>query len=208
MKPTFVLITTLAILSTTAIAQTPRHIALKRAKLNTEVAEVTDATADLALQVASYLFSSKEFQDTLAKLNFQYPNHCDGCGKGPDRPERIPGTTILNDLFKRPEVALTLNLKTMGRRPRKNHCYGLGATCPNTDLITSYYLNIDCDMGEDFPFPYGYGVHLCHEYMHNIGYCHTDHDDDVAEDVGWIAYYYIKKWYQEHRKGLPGIAAQ
>ncbi|GAB3858115.1 hypothetical protein GCM10028822_32890 [Hymenobacter terrigena] len=52
-------------------------------------------------------------------------------------------------------------------------------------------------MGDDFPFEYAYAVHLCHEYAHNVGYCHTDNSQsrDAAESIGWIAYHYMKKWY-------------
>ena len=55
-------------------------------------------------------------------------------------------------------------------------------------------------MGDDLPFIHAYAVHLCHEFMHNIGYCHTDHSHtDIAEEVGEIAFYYIVKWHKEKR---------
>src|SRR5258708_38328995 len=93
-----------------------------------------------------------------------------------------------------------------GKEPHDGECFGLGATCPATDSVTSYFANIECDMSSDLPFPYAYGVHLCHEFMHDVGYCHTDHKDDVAEEVGWIAFYFINKWYHEHNAAFLAAA--
>lgn len=46
------------------------------------------------------------------------------------------------------------------------------------------------------PFLYAYAAHICHEFMHNVGFCHHSNDtDDVAVAVGEIAYFNIKKWY-------------
>lgn len=105
------------------------------------------------------------------------------------------GKQILDSLLRQPNAALLLTVKEYGRKPKGNKCYGLGATCPNSAHITSYYQNINCDMGGDFPFAYAYAVHLCHEYTHEVGYCHTYTEGDAAEAVGWIAYHYMKQWY-------------
>jgi len=68
----------------------------------------------------------------------------------------------------------------------------------------------------ELPFSYGLAVNLCHEYMHEIGYCHIfdgvqvdefggkpDPDwfhKDLAYTIGWIAYYIALDW---HQKGKP-----
>ena len=176
-----------------------RSIRLNRANFESKkVKVVTSENADHALRIASYLFNSKEFQDSLSKRDFNYHNICDGCdsNKEKDKP-RILGSEVLDKLFQKQEAKLTLILLKVGTLPIFGKCFGLGFTCPNTDKITSYYRNINCDMSKELPFDYAYGVHLCHEYMHNIGYCHTDHIDDVAEATGWIAFYFINKWYKE-----------
>jgi hypothetical protein len=176
-----------------------RHIELHRKKLHTEVPAVVIDTADKALRIATYLLNSNEFQDSLRKLTFKYSNHCKSCSKGVrNRRERIPASVVLDSLYRRPSIFLVMDLQKVGIEPRSDTCYGLGATCPATDSVTSYFDNIECDMGKDIPFSYAYGVHLCHELMHDVGFCHTDHVDDVAEEVGWIAYYFINKWYHEH----------
>ena len=176
----------------------PRKINLVRGYFESKkVKSVTSANADHALRIASYIFNSKEFQDSLSKRDFNYHNICDGCDSNKETGKpRITGKEILDKLFKKNNATLSLILLKVGKPPMFGKCFGLGYTCPNTDKITSYYKNIKCHMSE-FPFEYAYGVHICHEYMHNIGYCHTDHVDDVAEATGWIAFYFMNKWYQE-----------
>lgn len=194
----------LSFLTASLLAQPSRRkIELQRKAFLSDVTAMTTDSADKVLKIACYLLNSQEFQDSLSKLKFPYANHCIGCGTGKDRNETIPGKIILDSIFRKNKVNLTLRLMQVGKPPikifRKKWCWGLGNTCPNTDSITSFYDNIDCDMGEDLPFTYAYAVHVCHEYAHNVGYCHTDHDldNDVAEAIGWIAFYYIKKWYDD-----------
>lgn len=178
---------------------TSRTINLVRGSFESnKVKIVTPENADHALRIASYLLNSKEFQDSLSKRDFDYHNICVECdaNKEKDKP-RISGKEILNKLFLKQEAKLILILLKVSKPPLFGYCFGLGFTCPNTDTITSYYKNINCDMSKTLPFDYAYGVHICHEYMHNIGYCHTNHIDDVAEATGWIAFHFINKWYQE-----------
>ncbi|HEY0055270.1 MAG TPA: hypothetical protein VGB63_07935 [Pedobacter sp.] len=155
-----------------------------------------------SLALSSYLFNSIEFQDSLKKLSFKYSNYCLDCGTNvPERQERITGATILDSIFRSSEAEIDFRLKRMGKPPLYFICFGLGNTCPaskkQTPKVTSNYLNIKCDMGKELPFTHAYAVHICHEYVHYIGYCHTDHKDDVAEEVGLIAYHFIKKWHEE-----------
>lgn len=175
-----------------------RNIALTRGSFESKkVKEITDENANHALRIASFIFNSKEFQDSISKRDFNYHNICDGCDSNKETGKaRITGKEILDKLFQKNNATLSMILLKVGKPPMLGKCFGLGFTCPNTDKITSYYKNIKCDMSE-FPFDYAYGVHLCHEYMHNIGYCHTDHVDDIAEATGWIAFYFMNKWYQE-----------
>lgn len=149
---------------------------------------VSAATADKACLIASRIFNSAEFYNELVKLDFRYSNHCKKCGQNEnDRSERIAGKEVLDNIFKHPSVTINLFMN-------RGRCHGaLGSTCPGYDRITSNHQAIQCDMS-NLNFAYAYAVHLCHEYMHIIGYCHTDHRDDVAEKVGWIAYYIVTAW--------------
>ena len=181
-----------------------RKLELVRKRFISDVIAVTNDTADKSLRIASYLFNSKEFQDSILKLKFPFANHCADCDNNSDNTNAvIAGKEILDSVFRQKTIYLILRLLPVGKPPLsffgKKKCWGLGNTCPNTDSITSFYKNIDCDMGDDLPFSYAYAVHLCHEYLHDVGYCHTDNDivDDIAEAVGWIAFYYINKWYHE-----------
>ncbi|WP_313157615.1 hypothetical protein [Sphingobacterium multivorum] len=139
--------------------------------------------ADKAMVLASQILNSKEFQDEVNNLDFAYKNHCTSCGgKRESRKERIEGKTVLDSLYRNADVTLDLTIQA-GR------CGGaLGATCPNTRHISSNYKSISCDM-RNLPIELAYAVHICHEFAHTVGYCHTDHKDDVAEKIGWIAYY-------------------
>ena len=196
-KPTF---STIALLFTLNLfGQTNlKHINLRSSNFISAVKAVTSDTADRALTIASYLFNSKEFQGSIQKLNFPFSNNCVDCGTNSEENKpNITGQTILESIFRKAEVDLVICLKRVGKPPVLGVCFGLGNTCPNTDSITSFYRNIKCDMAKDLPFSYAYAVHLCHEFMHNIGYCHTDNDvdNDVADAVGWIAFHFVREWY-------------
>lgn len=143
--------------------------------------------ADKAMVLATQILNSKEFQDEVNSLDFAYENHCTSCGgKRESRKERIAGKTVVDSLYRKAEVSLDLTIQA-GR------CGGaLGATCPNTMHISSNYKSISCDM-RNLPIELAYAVHICHEFAHTVGYCHTDHKDDVAEKIGWIAYYIAVK---------------
>lgn len=149
---------------------------------------VSAAIADSALDIASRIFNSAAFRANMSTLDFSYENHCKDCGSNASpRTERIPGSVVLDSIYRKPVVSLKLAM-------RSGRCKGaLGSTCPDFDHITSNYKAIKCDMG-DLPFVYAYAVHICHEYLHIAGFCHTDHKDDVAEKTGWIAYYIVKEW--------------
>lgn len=143
--------------------------------------------ADKAMVLASQILNSKEFQDEVNNLDFAYKNHCTSCGsKRESKKERIAGKTVIDSLYRNAEVSLDLTI-------RAGRCRGaLGATCPNTKHISSNYKSISCDMPK-LPIEYAYAVHICHEFAHTVGYCHTDHKDDVAEKIGWIAYHIAVK---------------
>jgi hypothetical protein len=149
-----------------------------------------------ALKIAVRVLNAKEFQDTIKKLDFMYENHCNGCGDNEDgngKP-RIKGKEILDRLYREKNVDLKLVLKKCS--------YELGHTCPNEYLITSCFGGITRNM-PDLPFEYAYAVHICHEYMHQIGYCHTDHKDDIAEAIGEIAYWIVEQWEEKTMKPAP-----
>ena len=69
--------------------------------------------------------------------------------------------------------------------------------------IESHFITIDCD--DSISFAYKYAYHICHEYMHIIGFYHylpphrRIRNKDIAEQTGWTAYYIITRWL---RKGI------
>jgi hypothetical protein len=192
-------------------AQTPQ-LTLSLNK-NSSVTGQYQPNAQKAFMIASAVFNSAEFQDSVKNLNFPYRNYCRNC-----KPIRIylgsktiSGQTVLDSLFKRPAVTMSLELDS-------GTCDGsLGQTCPlgvnPKHLTTSYYNALACDMPE-LNFPYRLAVNLCHEYMHFVGFCHLDPIDkapdkdhpapiayrrDIAYRVGWIAYYILIRWQKEGR---------
>ena len=177
-------------------------------ELDTLISRVSGINTDSAkksLRIASFLFNSREFQDSILKLQFPGQNHCNGCDNDESQTGVITGKFILDSLFRKPNQLLKLYLKKVGKIPMFGKCWGLGNTCPNTDSITSFYRNINCLMGDDLPFVYSYAVHLCHEFSHNVGFCHTNNkvESDIAEAIGEIAFFFINKWY--HESVLPNL---
>ena len=86
-------------------------ISITRDTLHSDVPVVTNLVADSALKVASYLFNSKEFRDTISKLIFPSSNICNGCGSSPDDPnKKVTGQEVLTKLFNRKSVKLKLTL--------------------------------------------------------------------------------------------------
>ena len=49
---------------------------------------------------------------------------------------------------------------------------------------------------------YCYAYHLAHEYMHIVGFFHTDHVDDVAEKTGVIGWQIMLGWRSAGRDAM------
>jgi hypothetical protein len=163
-------------------------------------------SADSAFYISNTIFNSEEFQDSIRNLSFRHSSYCKTCKKNvPDNGQRISGTTVLDSLFKEDSVVMTMNLQKSGS--------GLGSTCPGQYYTNAYYENIKENMKE-LPFAYALAVNLCHEYMHQVGFCHLYGklnepnntpdmryiNDDVSYRVGWIAYYLVVNWVNEKKK--------
>jgi hypothetical protein len=146
-------------------------------------------SADSAMYIASVLLDSKEFQDVLLKSNFtckNYGRYCkDQCA---DCDGRFNGQVVMDSIHRQDKVAVDLFL---------NNCRGeFGRAARNIFKIQSCYKVVRNDAGW-LPFSYCYAYHIAHEYMHIIGFFHTDHKDDVAEKVGLIGYEILNRWYKE-----------
>ncbi|WP_428327921.1 hypothetical protein [Mucilaginibacter sp.] len=165
-----------------------------------------------AFQLMSTIFSSKEFQDSLANLEFPMSTLCTDCGTGMGAGKtKITGKDIMAMLFRRNADILDLVLKEKSS--------ALGETYMCSALTTAYYKNIEKDMCH-LPAATRLAVNLCHEYMHRLGFCHhyeldettlrlivqgdscrTEYFDpkaynrDLAYRVGWIAYDIVKRPY-------------
>jgi len=198
----------LSLISFVGSAQSPyQQVTLTRKdNIQTKVSAVTNDVADKALRIASLLLSSKAFQDSISRLIFPASNYCRGYSNDGNRKDSITGRVILDMLYKKQRVSLNLIMEPVGKKPiyrkppKENSCFGLGFTNPGSDIIHSYFENINCDMAAELPFAAAYGVHLSHEYLHDIGFCHNTNEveTDIAEAVGWIAYHFIKQWNGQH----------
>lgn len=167
-----------------------------------------------AFRLANLIFNSDEFQKEIATITLDYNSYCKW-NRHDGRSGRISGEEILSRLFRGQHVVLAINLQKSGS--------ALGETTDSSYLTTAWYDNIVADMDE-FPFSYGLAVNLCHEYMHQVGFCHLYctqiwplcpgnrklrepkggkepdpkfFDKDVTYRVGWSAYYLLKKWKEE-----------
>ena len=153
--------------------------------------KVSRQDADSALKLTSFILNSVAFQDSLLKLQFGVANYCESNRTTAVR--TITGKEVLDSIFQRSVVTIDLRLKRVGVPPIAGKCFGLGSTFSHTDAVSSNYANIKCDMG-NLPFVEAYAIHLCHEFAHNVGFCHTDYVDDVAEVIGNIAYHFMIRW--------------
>ena len=166
----------------------------------------------VSFDLMSAVFSSKQFQDSIAVLNmskFLCNNICDDskCNIA------IDNSDLLNKLFSNEHTTWSLIIKKKSGK--------LGSTIPFSDETTAYYKNINSDMC-NLPFHIGLAVNLCHEYIHHIGYCHPkdpkdyefrrprnsnkcndekydpkSYQDDIAYRIGWIAYDIVLEWYKK-----------
>lgn len=171
--------------------------------------------ADSAMKIAKAVFNSDTFQNKILQLNFKHNSYCrqrKSCKRNErDNGSRISGQEVLNDLFKEQNVQLSLYVESNGD--------ALGRTCPNEYAITMFYNNIMEDMKDDsIPPSYKLAVNLCHEYMHQVGYCHIYDGlrekeglpdsrymyQDVTYTVGWEAYYTLRDWYSKGKK-IPNL---
>ena len=170
-----------------------------------------EKVVDSAFIIANAVFNSVEFRALFDSVTFPYWNHCiiEYCAANRKYAgnETINGKTILDSLFAQSDVAMTIFFK-------KKSPSSLGATCPKTYETTAYCENIRADM-PNLPLSYAIAANLCHEYMHQVGFCHLknsfkqpddEHPDpegfktDIAYFVGWESYYILTKWYKEGRK--------
>jgi len=143
-------------------------------------------TADSALHIASVLLSSADFKDTISKLDFTCQNYSDycreNCGKCSDR---FSGTVVLDSVFRQKDVKLNLFL-----RKCRNE---FGHASRNINEIYSCQPVAFFDE-KDLSPAYCYAYYIAHEYMHIVGFFHTDHKDDVAEKTGWIGWEILLNW--------------
>ena len=147
--------------------------------------------ADTAMLIASAVLNSQEFRDSILSYTFLCANN-DGDKKCTKRD--IPGNIVLDSLYRQQNVALNLIL---------NDCGGgtFGESSKNVFQIESCYRTIQED-DEVLPFTYKYAYHICHEYMHIVGFFHFRNpkhrirNDDIAEKTGWVAYYILDRWYK------------
>lgn len=161
-----------------------------------------------AFKIMSDVFSSQQFQDSLAKLTFKCSNACPKTQCA----DQFSGPSILNALFSKTSDSWNLKIKRSAG--------ALGETVPYTDNTIAYQKNISKDMC-NLPFDIALAVNLCHEYFHHIGYCHprnpkdvelrkpkngnecddeyfdsVSYKEDIAYRVGWIAYDILLDWYK------------
>jgi hypothetical protein len=156
------------------------------------------ASADSAVKIASAVLNSLEFRDSI--LNYTFP--CQNYGNRKCHAEPITGQTVLDSLYTKASVSLSLFLNDCGGGTFGYSHYGIPE-------ITSCYHTVDDD-DDHLPFAYKYAYHICHEYMHIVGFYHFKPPkhriirQDIAENTGWIAFYILERWYDSHKK-VPGF---
>ncbi len=153
--------------------------------------KVSETDGKRALIIATKVFNSEAFRDSICKYTFDCRNQdplLQNCNN-------ISANQVLQMLYTYGTRTLKLKIKRGGGRT-------FGESSKDNPLISSYYRTIENDAA--LPFIYKYAYHICHEYMHIIGYSHFQSArereiyNDVAEATGWIAYNIISDWYYHH----------
>ncbi|MGE0636333.1 MAG: hypothetical protein AB7P01_07835 [Bacteroidia bacterium] len=158
---------------------------LKLRTFNSATHKVNSSIAADAIKIANMVLNSQEFRDSLNKYSFMCENYGEACTS-----KKIKGSVVLDSTYRVETFELDLIMK------KCSHEYGHAEE--DKHYIQSCYKKLRND-DDDLPFSYIYAYHICHEYMHIVGYYHTDHKDDVAERVGWIAYHILDRWFKEKR---------
>jgi hypothetical protein len=175
--------------SSATTANDPRTVTLSINKFNSPSYSEASTIADSALHIASVLLSSKDFESAISKLtftcrNFDYycKDECKSCN------DRFNGSVVLDKVFSESSVKLDLYLQKCGNE--------FGHATRNIKEIYS------CQSVVFFDEPglsnaYCYAYHIAHEYMHIVGFFHTDHRDDVAEKTGWLGWEILLNWKEK-----------
>lgn len=185
-KPVGKLESAVAFDSVAGLPADTRTVTLKLGTMSAPSYPGASKVADSALHIASVLLSSPEFKAVLSKMDFTCSNYkwycTENCKKCADR---FTGTVVLDSTFREEGVSLDLFLE--------NCTNELGHSSKNVKRIYSCQPVVFYDEKKLSP-AYCYAYHIAHEYMHIIGFFHTDHKDDVAEQVGWIGWEILLKW--------------
>lgn len=176
---------------------------------------------DSAFKMASAVLNSAEFQQAIGSMTFNGKSYCNGYTKTPaGTVDRIPGKMVLDSIFREPTVTMGFELKEKDGP--------LGLTAPGAYHTTAWYESIQDNMPAFHSFAYALAASLCHEYMHQVGFCHMycvggwlcpPHKrlnekngkpdprfmtEDVTYKVGWTAYHILMNWKKEGMNPLTG----
>ncbi len=191
-------------------------VSIKLKNLTGDYGDDMRPVVEKAFRIASIILNSEEFKSDFSKLSFSCDSYCKGCEKIKLNSEgRIDGKTILNKLYEESNVQMSLELRKKG--------HALGETSEGSYQTIAWVENIREDMPEfESDFSYALAVNLCHEYMHQIGFCHLYcagwlcpkkdrlrevngkpdpkfFKGDVTYYVGWRAFYILEKWNSEKK---------
>jgi hypothetical protein len=167
------------------------------------------SSIDSAFILMNAVFNSKEFISLLENAKFPCKNRC--CTKCRRNRSFITEKEILDSLRKDLNVSWAIHLK--------EKCKGkLGATAHNAFETEACLWNITNDM-DRLPLAYKIAVNLCHEYMHHIGFYHSNfklndidketpnpdgYANDIAYRVGWDVYQLLSEWHKNNVI-IPGL---
>ncbi len=185
-KPTGQLESAFAFDSVTEIPADARTVILKLGAMTAPNYPGSNKLADSALHIASVLLSSPDFKAVMSKLDFTCRNYKWYCADNRKKcSDRFSGTIVLDSTFRENDVTLDLFLQDCDNE--------FGHSSKN--VKKNLFLSAGCFFDEKKLSPaYCYAYHIAHEYMHTIGFFHTDYKDDVAEQVGWIDWEILKRW--------------
>ncbi len=157
--------------------------------------------ADSALIIAAAVLNSEAFRDSISKYVFTCKNYLIKCRwKCDDCSDTISTKTIFDSIYRNKSYTLRLILKNIGK------CGGtFGESSENSTFIESEFITINCD-NSTVSFAYKYAYHICHEYMHIVGFYHYSkpkkriRNEDITEKTVWLAADILEDWQKRNIK--------
>ncbi|NTS41924.1 hypothetical protein HRG84_13490 [Flavisolibacter sp. BT320] len=172
------------------------QVRLSLGRYTSNIKNFKDTTKD-ALRIASFILSTQEFRDSLARFKFQCSNLSNKVQAGCD--VHISGQRVYDSLSRFPDTPLNITIKPFTLLEKAKNLVDkhdqIGSSSYGTFHVTtrSWFLN---DVTKRWFASVKYAKHLAHEYCHIRGFYHNQSKKfgiDVPYTVGSLVERIIRR---------------